>query len=655
MFGRRIHSYLALTAEDLSPFALYFDIMRFATPIAVQIASGLVLSASVSASFQPVLVRDCAASKLQADIRADTNRDGVVDLDGDSDVRGKREWTPDLGAIFLPAIGDTDRRCSKKLLEGPAVDNENLGHCHDASDDIMRSPQYLAPLRTVPITNAPESARGRVYIADTTQQRYVRLFYQPSSENSTWIIVSANTTFSSSQLQEGLVLGIDGRDTRRPNGWDGHVTIHFEVESPQGKSSDEVALRVAPVLIHHHLDPVEQVIAVEGNNTNSPWIERFAHDLSLAVEQAGLPEKPYLFSASDDIWAQDFMEPGYASMPGPDGPISLRIMIRSPQDERVAGRQLFEYYRNTGIGAVQHLGGARDEINSGGNIESIPPFTHDGMTWPSGRVILGDHGRQRHHIAPFLQAQEVQDPIFLDSGWLAIGHVDEFLQFLPVESERGWVVMIDDPRAGVALLRDIVAKGKGSTPAYSRKNDTSQPQCCGECLWGCQAIPVNNVTVEQLVNDEVLMKVQEACAKRIDGNIQRLKNATGITDQEIIRLPALFQNDTFGGPFGPGGPQGGTGGGRLLPRQEQSLQVGALFPGAINGLVVTGYGTYIAPNPWGPLVDGEDVLAAAVAAQYAKVGLKTVFVDDWNSHHNFGGEVHCGSNTARDMSRVWWQ
>ncbi|KAL2205702.1 hypothetical protein CC79DRAFT_1294344 [Sarocladium strictum] len=545
--------------------------MRFTTPAAIQIASGLLLCGAVPASSHPASLHGCAPPELMADIRADINRDGLVDLNGDSDLVGKRQWSSDRGAIFLPNIGDTDRRCSKMLLEGPAVDNEDLSSCHDASDDILRSPLHLAPLRTVPISAAPASAKGRVYVADPAQR---------------------------SHLREGLVLGIDGRDIRRPNGWDGHVTVRFEVESPQGTSSDDVALRVAPVLTHHHLDAVEQVIAVQGNETGAPWIERFVNDLGLAVEQASFPEAPYLFSASDDIWAQDFMEPGYVSMPGSNGPVSLRIMIRCPQDERVAGRQLFEYYRRTGIGAVQHLGGARDEINSGGNIETIPPFTHDGVTWPSGRVILGDHGQKRHHIASFLQAQEAQDPVFLDAGWLVIGHVDEFLQFLPTESERGWVLMVDDPRAGVALLQDIA-----------------------------------------------LMEVQEACAKRIDDNIQRLKNATGITDEEIIHLPALFKNDVSGGPFTPEGPQS---------RQEQTLQVGALFPGAVNGLVLTGYGTYIAPNPWGPLVDGQDVLAAAVTAQYAKVGLEMVFVDDWNSHHNFGGEVHCGSNSARDMSRAWW-
>jgi protein-arginine deiminase len=48
---------------------------------------------------------------VRADIRADVNRDGAVDVTGDSDVAGKEAWNSGRGAIFLPNLGDTHRRC----------------------------------------------------------------------------------------------------------------------------------------------------------------------------------------------------------------------------------------------------------------------------------------------------------------------------------------------------------------------------------------------------------------------------------------------------------------------------------------------------------------------------------------------------------------
>lgn len=565
------------------------------------------------------------------DIRADANRDGVVDLTGDADIQGKMNWTESSGAIFLPNIGDTDRRCSKLALSGPALSNEALDDCNDASDDVQRAPQFLAPLKTVPIAGLSKSAAGSISVADPVARNLVRIFRKDGNK---WTITGNNYTFNAEALQSGLDLGIDCRDVRRPDGWDGKVTVRFAVRDDNTTSSDDVALRVAPVLTHHHLQTVEQVLAVQGNKTDDSRLLRFTEDLSAAVSDAGIESQVYLFNHSDDIWAQDFMEPGYANMPGPNGTVSIRVMIRCPQDERIAGRQLFEYYRQAGVGAVQHLGGARDEINSGGNIETIPPFTFNGKTWPAGRIILGNHKEQKHHIYPFLQAQETQEPVLLDTDWLAIGHVDEFLQFLPADNERGWVLMADDPRAAIKMLKDVQAAGHGSTLAISRRNDSESNVCTDR--FGCFPGPINSPTVDAVLADVKLMNINEECSKRIDANLDILKRETGLQDHEILRIPALFETSSFGND------------------NSTALKVGAFFPGAVNNLVLSGFKTSVAPNPFGPVVDGKDLISEAITNEYSKIGMNVTFVDDWYTHHSFGGEVHCGTNTVRDMSAEWW-
>jgi protein-arginine deiminase len=357
----------------------------------------------------------------------------------------------------------------------------------------------LAPLKTVPLPGVSKDVQGSVTIPDATQRKFVRIFRK---QNKNRVLVDSKHVFGQKELQTGLDLGIDARDTRRPGGWDGRVTVQFDVRDGDVKSTDKVMLRVAPVLTHHHLQKVEQVIAVQGNATDGGYILNFTKDLHSATKAAGLRKDLYLFNASDDIWAQDFVEPGYASMPGPKGAVSIRIMIRSPQDERVAGRQVFEYYRKAGVGAVQHLGGARDEINSGGNIEASPPYTHTGKSWPAGRVILGDHGKKRHYISAYLEAQESQNPLHLDTSWLAIGHVDEFLQFLPAKNKRGWVAVIDDPRAAIKLLKDTHKAGHGSLPAISLKNDTNS-NLGDDCdSFFCGLIPVNSPTMSEVLGQK---------------------------------------------------------------------------------------------------------------------------------------------------------
>ncbi|KAI9043154.1 uncharacterized protein KD926_004337 [Aspergillus affinis] len=514
----------------------------------------------------------------------DTNRDSTVDLIGDSDVTGKQEWTESHGAVFLPNIGDTDRRCSKKALSGQPLSNEELDKCNDASDNVQRAPHLMAPVRTVPIPGLPSDAQGFVSVVQKPAQESVRIF-RPDGDG--WALVNATHAFPKKELENGLKLGVDGRDTRRPNGWNGHATLRFSIIGKDLNSTDE------------------QVITVEGNTTGTPWQKKYTEHLSKAVSNVSLDTDVYLCNHSDDIWAQDFMEPGFANMPGPNGTISIRIMIRCSQDSRVAGRQLFEYCRKARVRAVQHLGGACDGINSSGNIEAVPPHTAHGKSWPAGRVIIGTHGDQKHHILPYLQAQQTQDPILLDTDWLAIGHVDEFLQSLPADNERGWLVVVDDPRAGIQLLNDLKAS---VTPS----------------------------TITQALDDTELLEINRKCAERIDANIEILKKEVGLTDEDFIHIPALFENSEF------------TGG------DSQTLKVGSYLPGVVNNLVLSGFNTCIAPNPWGPSPNGTDVFAAANRSKYADIGIKLVFIDKWNTHHNYGGEVHCGSNSIRDMSQAWW-
>ncbi|MFF6786402.1 protein-arginine deiminase family protein [Streptomyces sp. NPDC012510] len=59
------------------------------------------------------------------------------------------------------------------------------------------------------------------------------------------------------------------------------------------------------------------------------------------------------------------------------------------------------------------------------------------------------------------------DPLVLDTGWLAIGHVDEFVQFLSADTPRGWKIGIADPRAGSPCCARPSATGHGHTKVFS--------------------------------------------------------------------------------------------------------------------------------------------------------------------------------------------
>ncbi|WP_307855835.1 protein-arginine deiminase domain-containing protein [Kibdelosporangium banguiense] len=568
-----------------------------------------------------------AAPSLVADLRADVNRDGVVDIGGQSDVAGKQTWTPGRGAVFLPNIGDKHRRCPIKDANGNPLPDDKLAECNDASDDIAHAPENLAPLKTVPLGNAPSDAWGTIATVGSGQDK-VRLFVNRAGA---WTRIAGTDRVTADELRSGVNLGIDAKDVVRDSKiWDGRITVRFTVNDGEKTTTDDVMLRVSPVLTHHHLQQAQEVLASEGTD-DRPEQQRFVKELADRVKAAGI-DAPLRLFGPDDQWVQDFFEPAYVTMPGAGGkPRGLRIAIRSAQPGRPAGRQVFEKLRGPGIGAVQiaSQGDGQRSVDSTGNLETIPPYEHQGTSFPAGRIIMGDtgpdgEGPPDQAMQTFLRSQDYQAPLILDTSWLAVGHVDEFVQFLPAANQRGWTIGVADPQAGLEVLRAAQRAGHGSARMFS------QPEAGAE-------------TIDQVLGNDTLLSNNALATQRIEANLQTLKRETGVLDDEIVKVPQLFTAEAQS---------------RVAGRKRQAAKVnlnglGAYVPGAVNGIVLNPK-RYVAPQQWGPVVDGQDIFANAVNAAYGKLGMTVHYVDDWSSHHTLGGEVHCGTNTFRDTSRTWW-
>ncbi|KAI9152178.1 Protein-arginine deiminase type-4 [Paramyrothecium foliicola] len=592
-----------------------------------------------------------AGLAIHVTILADTNRDGKVDS---FDSHDKIAWTEDLGALFLANLGDSEGRCSSTITG--ATDDADLETCHDASDNVLRNPHYLAPLVTLPIAGLSPAARGSLTIEDTVAAEKVRIFQR--KPNGDWVFVSSNHSFTAAEIGSGLQFGIDGRDIRRAGGWDGRVTITFTVTDRGSEAQDAVALRVAPVLTHHHSQLSERlfVTSAEGSGFPRSAQVQFVKDLKQNAANAGITTPVYEF-VTRDIWTQDFFEAAYTSMPGPDGPIVIRIMLRSAQLYREAGRRIYTDLRSEAVGAV-NTGDGGGTIDATGNLETIPPYTLNGVTYPAGRIIMGTQRGRDPEILPLLEAQETQKPVRLDTTWLSVGHVDEFLQFLPANNERGWVLMLDDPLLGLEILQRAVADGHGNEQAFFR------PKMSYDDVWEC----LPNFTINQVLARNNFTDYNNIAAARITANLRILEQETGITDGEIFRIPALYYHEEAGcGEFArvrrgnrtplPKNIIEASTDDRVDRRQSGGdynfAQVFAFYPGIINGLVLSD-SVVLAPNPWGPIINGKDILRTAAEEAYAQANYNVTWQDDWYSHHVMRGEIHCGTNTWRNADAPWW-
>nr|WP_279628438.1 protein-arginine deiminase domain-containing protein [Streptomyces swartbergensis] len=610
----------------------------------------------------------------RADLRADVNRDGRVDVTGGSDKAGEDSWSVGRGAVYLPNIDDDSKRCPVTGPGGKPLSDAKLAACNDGSDTKVNGSADaadLARVRSVPMPGLSKGAHGSLKV--TAGGKHARLFVKRSGK---WTPVTSKTRLDAAELRSGVEFGVEGTDVVRDSAkWDGRAVVRLTVTSGQKSTSDAVTLRVAPLLTHHHLQNTQQVMVteVQGEGTYSRLQQKFVAELAKEVKKAGVTTPLVTFKKYADPWAQDFVEPAYVSMTGPGGRRHvMRVMLRSAQPDRDAGRELFEKVRGRDVGVVQVTDRAEPDdwsLNSMGNLETIPPYAHGGRSFPAGRIIMGERkdsgARPSKVMRTMLKSQGLQDPLLLDTSWLGVGHVDEFVQFLPADTPRGWRMGVADPQAGLRLLRDAERDGHGKTKMFS--------------VPGRSDSPAPKETIGQALASRHLVADNEMAARRIAANLEILKRETGVTDGEIVRVPALYTRDSealtadgqeipvprltrMGAGSGLVDSLGDHGQQKWLAENPAgssaaaaaTVMTSAYVPGAVNGVLLA-RDRYLAPRQWGPVIGGKDIFTQAVTAAYQRVGLKVSYIDDWYTYHLGMGEVHCGTNTLRDASAAWWQ
>lgn len=658
-----------------------------------------------------------------ADLRADTNRDGIASTSGRADERSEARWTSSRGAVVLPNLDDDARRCQSRDAEGRPLSDGLLAKCNDAADTKINGAadrKDLAPLRVKAWPGAPGNATATVSVDEGSRGK-VRLF----AERAGRFEPLQNGRLSAANLRSGVRLGIEARDVvRDPRGWAGAVGVTLTVRAGGEEATDRVRMRVAPVIFQHDLMPATRVMvappsaanaqggeaaemqsesdasetvgprllprfaagsedtlskmaATEGSSPDATegrasaedgGLEEFMalarrgekdflRDLKGAVSEARVPEGlQRLREPAGDIWAQDYFEPAYASMPAPEGRRqTVRIMVRSANAWptrgggvrlRPAGKTVYTELREPGVGAVQQVdrdwalrNGMQDTYNSTGNWGAIPPYRLGDDVYPNGRILYGSApgNRPDPSFVRMMEAQGAQSPVVMDTSWLFVGHVDEFLSFLPADNQRGWVLAVADPRGALDVLRDARREGNGDAKLLEGLKKLEIEQLPDGSL-DANTVQAER-TVDEVLGSRTVIEANERAARAIETNLSRLRAETGLKESEIVRVPVLFE-DLSDVEF-------------LSPKERRKLV--ALVPDAVNGVHLS-EGEFLSPEQHGPVVEGEDLMEEAVEKALGRAGVEVRWVEDYYYAHVGGGEVHCVTNALRDLSgeKPWW-
>uniref|UniRef100_A0A8D1KBH5 Protein-arginine deiminase n=1 Tax=Sus scrofa TaxID=9823 RepID=A0A8D1KBH5_PIG len=257
-------------------------------------------------------------------------------------------------------------------------------------------------------------------------------------------------------------------------------------------------------------------------------------------------------------------------------------------------------------------------LDSFGNLEVSPPVTVNGKTYPLGRILIGSSfplsgGRRMTKVVrDFLQAQQVQAPVELYSDWLTVGHVDEFMTFVPIPGTKKFRMLMASTSACYKLFREKQKEGHGEAIMFK----------------GLGGMSSKRITINKILSNESLVQENQYFQRCLDWNRDILKKELGLTEQDIIDLPALFKMD-------------------------DNRQARAFFPNMVNMIVLDK--DLGIPKPFGPQVEEVCCLETHVRSLLEPLGLCCTFVDDISAYHKFLGEVHCGTNVRRKpFPFKWW-
>ncbi len=518
-----------------------------------------------------------ACSEGGSDTDTDTDVDAAVKLGPDATLV---EWKFQ-GVFGVPNLDDDDGSMNDWMQPPFATD-----------DDFSRLVLPQATLAAVP-------EGGSVQLSLTGETTMLRVF-----------------------IDTQHVLGAErgaATHTLTPTGADTELKIEFGDYAVAGQltiaardaggavvHTTSIQLQAAPLIMNHHLQPAERVwvVSTTGNASMIASMKQFLGTSVTTISGA---------TVDQDVWVQDEFE--LATTMG-DANQRVDVTIDSIRDR---GLQNYSATFRAPDSYTQSWGNPTfaNTFDSFGNLEASPPVTVNGVSYPFGKIYYGHVPNEGLNatLGTFLAKQKVQAPFKLPSNWLCVGHVDEFSTFVPAPgSAKGFKLVITDTKSAYTMLAGLSAAA--TLPKYGADHGYA--------------------TVGAILADTALKALNDDLqADYLDPIIATFKTQLGLTEDDIIRLPSLFEHVS-----------------------GCSGRVAALIPGMANLLLakVDGTTTHLfTADPFFRSTTNQATDPVITAFKnLMPAGMALHFVDDWSVYHLGLGEVHCGTNTKRTPTEKWW-
>lgn len=504
-------------------------------------------------------------------------------------------WLALLLALAATPLGRAAAPVAEEVVLLANRDDDDRDGVADADDDRVNGAADVDDLAVVPIAAPTGTRRLRI----STDGGPLRFFVRDADGWQHLGRGAGELAVPAAAAGEAVDLGIEAAAwAGLPAEWTGRATIRVAFDGSDA-APRELSARVAPVVLLPATAPVAEVYVATGRYDNAGFIAA----LEGLLEPLAVPLRTHVARDWKEMWMQDTMEIGSATTPR----ASMHVVL--------AGLRNADTFPPTLLGpdvavaeaaTFRPLGGGDAWADWYGNLEVSPPTA----AHPRGRVI---HGRNRltgtgfHPDAiRFLAAQGAQPPVWIDTSWLLIKHVDEIVSFLPGADGAG-VILVPDPELGLRLLGDDPNLAK---PIAERRREANR-RIARE--------------IEAMLHGDPGAADAPPRAGDADGIARGgLLGLLGLDAGRVVRLPVAFDVPADG----------------LLP-DGGVTNASSIWSNPVNALMVNG-----------AVICGSAAMPAAVRdacrERFLAAGATRVeFIDDacYQQHH---GNVHCATNARRE-------
>ncbi|MCX7933779.1 MAG: hypothetical protein N3A66_00795, partial [Planctomycetota bacterium] len=388
---------------------------------------------------------------VRVDLDVDADRDGQVE-DNEEDDRGEDTWTRKKGAIVLVNCDNDD----PPPAGFAGIDNANA--VVDGDEDAKDLAKLIA--RKIQIDSFPDSVKLILRIEkpqgvtddplDIDAGKRIRIFWKRGAayEHILGMEKPERKEFAGTELdafKDGDVeFGIEGVEHAA------QVDIVLELtENGFVYGIDRVRVMTAPLLFLSNIETSEKIYVCPG----TPLAQFLKTTFGNLVRETD----------PRDQWDQDEWQIGFSSMPLDSTVCAVMpTVLGLPRGGLQAwgranfpGKVPFADLPHLPVGDDIFYGyiekGSRPATSAstyGGNLEVSPPV--DG--YPFGRIIVGSNmAATDPDLVKFLASQRLQakhigasnyEIIQLNVDWLTVGHIDEYMNFIPVGDRGDFAVLM---------------------------------------------------------------------------------------------------------------------------------------------------------------------------------------------------------------------